>query len=184
MANRRIGIAVDTETTDLLSPEAAPNAAQPFITELYMCKFDLDTGEIIEAIDSLVNIPIPVPDHIVRITGITDEMLERKPTFDTLIDDIIEFCDGVEFCLGQNLMFDLEVIRHSFIRFGRAAEMPTFSNRVCTVELSFPIAKRRMKLGDLYKLATSKELEGAHRARHDVAATIVVYKWLESEGFC
>lgn len=180
---RRIGIALDTETTDLLVPNAADTFYQPFITEIYICKFDLDTGEIIDEINTLVNIPIKVPEHITRITGITDDMLEGKPTFDEVIPDIIELCKGVDTVLGQNLMFDHEVVRHNFIRHGREDDMPVFETKICTVEMSYPIKKRRMKLGDLYFMATGKTHEGAHRAKADVLATITCYLWLISEGF-
>lgn len=180
---RRLAIALDTETTDLLPPNAANILFQPYITELYMCTFDLDTYEIVDEINTLVNIPILVPTHITKITGITDEMLEDKPTIADLIPKIVAICDGVDTVLGHNLMFDYEIVRRNFVRSGFESAMPHFENKICTVELSYPLKKKRMKLSDLYHHATGKNHEGAHRAKVDVLATIECYKWLVKEGF-
>jgi len=179
----KTGIALDTETTDLLAPELADLIHQPFITEIYICKFDLDTFRIVDEINSLVNIPINVPDHITKITGITDFMLEGKPVFSELVDDIIELCKGSDLVVGHNLMFDLDVLRHNMRRSNDEDRYPEFSEMICTIERSKCIKRRRLKLGQLYQMATGLYHDGAHRAKADVVATIQCYKFLVNEGY-
>jgi len=50
----------------------------------------------IEKFSSLINPEIPIPEKIVKITGITDEMVSNKPTFESIVPKIIE-----AFCLDQ-----------------------------------------------------------------------------------
>ena len=54
--------------------------------------------------------------------------------------------------------------------------------RVCTIEASFQLQNKRIKLSELYLLATGEELVDAHRAGNDVRATIAVYKYLREKG--
>lgn len=178
----KTGIVFDTETTDLLAPELADLIHQPFITEICLCKFDLKTFRIVEEFDTMVNIPIPVPDHITKLTGITDFMLEGKPTFSEIVDSIVEICDGSEVVVGHNLMFDLEVLRHNMRRVDAEDRFPKFSRLECTIEKSKHIKRKRLKLGVLYKMATGQSHEGAHRAKADVLATLECYKFLVNEG--
>ena len=51
---------------------------------------------LIEKFSSLINPEIPIPEKIVKITGITDEMVSNKPTFESIVPKIIE-----AFCLDQ-----------------------------------------------------------------------------------
>lgn len=180
---RKTAIAFDTETTDLLPPEAADIIYQPFIIEFYACKFDIETGEILGEVNSLVGCPIKLPDHIVKITGINDEMIKNKPHFDFVIPKFVELCKGERIIVGHNVMFDYEVVRRNFIRYGMEDQFPHFEIKECTIELSYPIKRRRMKLSELYHTATGKTHEGAHRAKADVLATVESYRWLLKEGF-
>ena len=50
----------------------------------------------IEKYSSLINPEIPIPEKIVKITGITDEMVSNKPTFESIVPKIVE-----AFCLDQ-----------------------------------------------------------------------------------
>jgi len=179
----KTGICFDTETTDLLSPRTASIIHQPFMTEIYLCKYDLETLKPVDEFTTLFNIPIPVPEHIVRITNITDEMLIGKPVFSEVARKIFEFCEDSDVVLGQNIMFDLEIIHHSCVRYGVEQFEPKYKEKICTVEMSYPMNNKRTKLGDLYHMATGKKIDGAHRAKADVLATLEVYKWLVSEGF-
>ena len=44
------------------------------------------------------------------------------------------------------------------------------------------IRGHRLKNGELYKIATGKELIGAHKAKNDVLATYESYLWLKSRS--
>jgi len=180
---KKYGIFVDTETTGLLAAELADIHHQPFITELYACKYDKETFEIVDEVNTLVSIPVPLSEEIIKITGITEEMLQGKPEFQDVIPDFIELCEEVDTIGGHNVMFDYDVIRHNFRRHEVLEHFPEFDYKICTVEMSYPIEKKRLKLSQLYFKATGKTHEGAHRAKADVLATFECYKWLLSEGF-
>ena len=60
------------------------------ITELAIYKFD---GEkIIDEFVTLVNPEIPIPEFIVRLTGISDHMVTKAPKFYEIAKQVIEFC--------------------------------------------------------------------------------------------
>lgn len=65
-------VIIDVETTG-----GSVNASK--ITELAIYKFD---GEkIIDEFVTLVNPEIPIPEFIVRLTGISDHMVAKAPKF-------------------------------------------------------------------------------------------------------
>ena len=65
-------VIVDVETTG-----GSPKDSK--ITELAMYKYD---GEkIIDEFITLINPEIPIPEFIVRLTGITDAMVSNAPKF-------------------------------------------------------------------------------------------------------
>lgn len=180
---KKLGICLDTETTGLLLPRKTDLDLQPFITEIYLAKFDLETFKIVDEFETLVNVPIKIPEHITRITKIDNELVSGEPYFSEIALDIEKFCEEINLVVGQNLMFDLEVLRYNFLKYKLEKHFPNFPEKICTIEKSFPIFNKRVKLGELYEIATGKKLVGAHRARHDVQATLEVYKWLLKEEY-
>lgn len=189
-----MGVVIDTETTGLLMPRLAANELQPQLIEIYLGRFDEATFEIVQEYNTLIKpvtkwgeqIKLEDPKnklaHICRITNVYDHMLDNQPTFDEIYEDVFEFCDGEDLILGHNIMFDLEVMYHNFVRIGKKEYYPDIRRRVCTVELSYPLKKRRMKLAELYAMATGAAITGAHRARTDALACLTGYKWLVEEG--
>lgn len=180
---KKFGICFDTETTGLLAPKAADIIHQPFITEIFACKFDIETFEVIEEFETLINVPLKLKDEIVRITGITNEMLKDYKEFDFFAPQISNFFEGAEKIVAHNLMFDLEVLSRNYTRYKLDEIFPEIKEKVCTVEMSYPMFNKRLKLGQLYEIATGEELKNAHRARNDVLANLKCYEWLISEGF-
>lgn len=178
-------IFTDTETTGLNRPEAANEKLQPFITEIcaIKCKFDGGDFKIIDEFNSLVRPPIPLPPKITEITGITDEMLENEPTFIEIYKPLAKFFLGTQVIVAHNLAFDAKVIEQELARYDLVTHFPWPPTWHCTIELSMPINSKRMRLGDLYKMATGKKLENAHRARNDVVGMIECYKFLWENGF-
>jgi len=180
--NKKIYVALDTETTGLLKPDLTAIEFQPFMTELCMIKFDKNF-EVIGKYNSLFKIPIPVPEIITKITGITDEALEDQPTFSEELKKISNFMTGANHVIGHNVNFDLDVLKFELRRIRKEHYFPWPINRNCTVEISFPIENKRMKLGNLYKMATGKNHDGAHRAEADVLATVECFVWLKENGY-
>ncbi|MCH9735888.1 MAG: 3'-5' exonuclease [Actinomycetia bacterium] len=190
-----MALVMDTETTGLLQPLLCDNVYQPQLIEIYIGKFDEKTYEVYDEINTFIK-PItkwgdqilledPVNDlrHITRITGIYDGYLTHAPTFDEVAEEVHNFCDGEDLLVAHNLMFDLEVMMHNFIRIGQPHLHTDFRRKCCTVEMSYPILKKRMKNDQLYKMATGQVMEGSHRAKVDSMATLTSFKWLREQGF-
>lgn len=175
-------IAIDTETTGLKRPDACEEHLQPYIIEIYLCKFDYD-GNIIDEFDTLVKPPIPISEVITQITGITNEDVADAPTFIEIYDDLAAFCLGETDWFAHNLSFDAGVIESELHRHGLEFKFPWPINHNCTVEISYPINNKRLKLGQLYQMATGKEMKNAHRAKSDVVQMVEAICWLKEEGF-
>lgn len=176
-------IVTDTETTGLLAPSPASIHAQPFMTEIYCRKVDIKTFETIDEFESLVKPKIPIPEFITKITGISDETVKDAPDFSEIYDDLYDFFLGSEAALGQNILFDLTVARHELSRIGKEFNFPWPRDLYDTVEMSFPIMNRRMKLGELHEYLFGYKFENAHRARSDVDATLKCFIELRKRGF-
>lgn len=175
----------DTETTGLLKPDASNENLQPFITEIsaIKCSFNGGKFDIVDEFNKLVRPPIPLPPKITEITGITDQMLASEPTFIELYPSLCDFFFGTKMMVAHNLAFDAKMFHNELHRHSLENRFPWPYIWHCTVDLSMPINNKRMRLGDLYKLATGQVLKDAHRARNDVVATIECYKFLWENGF-
>ena len=174
-------IFLDAETTGLMKPDAAELNLQPFLTELYVAKFT-DDLEFISEFDSMFKPMVPISEEIERITGITNEMVANAPKFIEQYDQLCDFFLGETVAVGHNVSFDLGVIWAELARHRLEYKFPWPKTWICTVEKSMSIEHRRMKLSSLYELATGHPHVNAHRARGDVEATFVCYKYLKEIG--
>jgi DNA polymerase-3 subunit epsilon len=174
----------DTETTGLLKPEANDLNLQPYITELYAVKmkWEDDSFKFISEFDSLFKVPVPLEPFITKITGITDEMLSTQPTFAEKADELAEFWLGERAMVGHNLSFDQGMLWVELARLEKEVKFPWCMDHQCTVELSMPIKNHRLKLGDLFEMATGSKHTNAHRAKGDVLAMVKSYEWMVNEG--
>lgn len=124
-------IFVDLETT-------GANLANDRITEIGIVAVHLD-GEV-ERWSSFVNPGRPIPSFIQGLTGISDDMVETAPSFESLADAVRErLADGL--FIAHNARFDYGFLHHAFARTGHALQ----SEMLCTVKLSralFPEEKR------------------------------------------
>lgn len=179
---KKIYACLDTETTDLLKPDSAEISLQPYMTEIYAVKINEDF-EFIEDVSFLINVPVPVPEFITKLTNISDEMLENEKPFSKRYKKLSKFFTGVDGVIGHNINFDMDVLKFELRRIGKEHCFPWPRQRICTVEKSFPLENKRLKLGQLYNMATGKTHEGSHRAKADVEATLACFKWLDGNGY-
>jgi DNA polymerase-3 subunit epsilon len=124
-------IFVDLETT-------GANLVNDRITEIGIVAVHLD-GEV-ERWSSFVNPGRPIPSFIQGLTGISDDMVQTAPSFESLADAVHErLADGL--FIAHNARFDYGFLHHAFARTGHALQ----SEMLCTVKLSrtlFPEEKR------------------------------------------
>jgi len=175
-------IIIDTETTGLIKPTLTDSHLQPFITELYACKITNDF-KFISEFNHLIKPPIPVPELITKITGIDDKMLENKPSFIEIYDELCDFFLGETIIVAHNASFDVGMIYWELFRLDLEKKFPWPKYHICTVEQSFGIENKRLKLTQLHEKATGiPHVEGAHRAKDDVMALVRSFKWLVKEN--
>jgi DNA polymerase-3 subunit epsilon len=117
---------IDLETT-------GTSARDDRITEIGIVRVDHD-GDADERVcewSTLVDPQLPIPPAIQALTGITDEMVKRAPTFSSIAHDLLEMLAGCVL-VAHNARFDYGFLKHAFSRLERqfAARM------LCTVRLS------------------------------------------------
>jgi len=176
-------IFADLETTGLIKPAAVELSQQPFITEVCFTRLDKNF-DMVGEIETFIKPPIPIPPEVTDITGITDETVADAPTFVQIFDSLVDLFLGEKVIIAHNAPFDTGVLEFELMRHDLQNKFPWPKYHHCTVELSFPINNKRLKLRDLHELATgTQHLEGAHRAKNDVYALIRSYRWLVKNNY-
>lgn len=183
----------DTETTDLIRSRFRPLKDQPHITEFFGMVMDgvpvTSAGETIptvvwnetETFQSLFNPGVFLTPQIVKITGLTDDILRDEPKFDVHAERIKELIESCDIVFAHNLGFDRAMIDIEMERCGLKVNWP--SRMICTVECTEHFVGRRLKLMELHKfLFDGEEFEGAHRAENDVRPMARCFKQLWSMG--
>ena len=90
----------DVETTGL-------NAAYEKITEIGAIK--IKNGDMIDKFSCFVNPQKPIPFHITKLTGITNEMVKDAPDESVIIPEFLKFCEG-SILVAHNAPFDIRFI--------------------------------------------------------------------------
>lgn len=158
-------VVFDLETTGLVNVPAG--GKMDAITEIGAVK--IIGGEIREKFTTLVNPDRKLDDEIVRLTGITDEMVKDAPKIAEVIPDFYKFCDG---CLlvGHNVQFD-----YKFIQYYGAQEEYMFEQKTYD---TLSIAQSMLFLSN-YKLNTLADHYGIvfnhHRAWDDALTTAKIF---------
>jgi len=160
-------IIFDTETTGLLLPEGAPLENQPKIIEFAAIKIDEQCNEV-DRIEMLINPIMPLPAIITKITGIKDEDLASKPTFDFYVGELIAFFTGVHTVIAHNVSFDMGMLINDLKRATALDQFPMPSRIICTVEATHHLFNKRLNLTKAYRHYTGKDPVEAHRAMQDV----------------
>jgi DNA polymerase III subunit epsilon len=113
---------VDLETT-------GTTASGDRITEVGIVR--VDGGSVVSEWSSLVNPECSIPPAIQALTGITNAMVARAPTFGQIADEVAARIEGCVF-VAHNARFDYGFLKHEFGRLRRS-----FTAKVlCTVKLS------------------------------------------------
>lgn len=157
-------VIVDLETTGLSPYKHA-------ITEIAAVRFD---GKIIvDTFQSLVNPERHIPTFITRLTGISNEMVEKAPTIKNILPDFISFL-GEDIFVAHNSSFDLW-----FLNYARYQHFESYfpNQTLCTRKLARHLVPELTKrnLGILCEYFGIKNTR-AHRALSDVHATTELLK--------
>lgn len=69
-------------------------------------------GEVVDTFSQLIDPGVSIPYRIEELTGITDEMLEGKPTIEEVLPQFIEFA-GEDVLMGHNIIFDYKFLKQN-----------------------------------------------------------------------
>ncbi len=105
---KRDFVVVDLETTGLNVNPAGGRMDR--IIEVGAVK--IKDGKIGERFSSFVACPVKLPEEIVKLTGITDDMLSGAPPISDVIADFYKFCAGAELVAHNGFLFDFKFIRY------------------------------------------------------------------------
>jgi DNA polymerase III epsilon subunit family exonuclease len=159
-------VIVDIETTGL---EPADNE----ITEVAALK--LANGEIADVFSSLIRVNRKLPAEIVKLTGITDELLiEEGKNRNQVLRALYDFI-GKTPLIAHNTEFDVPFINHHLKKdWGITLQSP----QVCTLKISRKLLPglASHRLGEVAKYL-KVSVSQAHRAAGDVETTHQV--WLK-----
>lgn len=162
-------VIIDIETT-------GGNPKNSKITEIAMYK--VENNQVIDEFVTLVNPETPIPYFIVRLTGISDQMVRNAPTFPEIAKKIIDFTEGCIF-VAHNVGFDYSMVRAEFKSLGYTYARPT----LCTVKLGRVIipGHKSYSLGNITK-DLGIYIDGRHRAGGDAFATVQLFQLLHTKN--
>ena len=139
------------------------------ITEVGIMK--VKNGEVIDEFEIFVNPEKPIPQRVVEVTNITDDMVKDAETIDKVFPKILEFV-GDSIIVAHNASFDVGFLKHNAKLLGYEFNN-TYIDTLPLAKDLFPDLKK-YKLG---KIADSLgiEVDVAHRALADVDTTVKVF---------
>lgn len=91
----------------------------------------VEEGKIVKTLNTLLNPEVPISPFITNLTGISDQDLEKAPTFYEVKEDLADIVSDCVF-VAHNARFDYSFMRHEFKRIG----IPFSAKQLCTVKLS------------------------------------------------
>jgi DNA polymerase-3 subunit epsilon len=169
----------DTETTGLLDSGLLPLDKQPEIIELYAVLVDLETGEEFDEFDELIKPQRPPSEAITRITGISNDMLVGRESFEHFAPRIKTMFEAAPLVIAHNASFDGEMMDNEFKRLGQTLSWPRI---ICSVEATISMAGIRLNLTALHERLFGEGFPSAHRAKNDVMALVKCLKELYRLG--
>lgn len=140
------------------------------ITELGAVKYK--NGEIVEQFECFVNPEKPIPEEVVNITHITDEMVKEAETIEQVLPKFLDFI-GEAVIVAHNADFDVGFIKYNAEQYGYKLEN-TYIDTLRLAKDLFPDYKK-YKLGLIAEKLGIK-VEVAHRALDDVITLVKVFQ--------
>ncbi len=139
-------VVVDLETTGLDTTEDS-------ILEIGAVKFN---GDECSFFHELIDIHKKIPDNIVRLTGITNDMIVGAKDLQTVMKSFCEFLGHLPL-VGYNVNFDLQFLNTALEKNG----VPEIENRVIDL---IKFVKKEQIFQSNYKLSTTLKSYGIHDA--------------------
>ncbi|WP_415371653.1 exonuclease domain-containing protein [Patiriisocius sp. Uisw_047] len=152
---------IDVETTG--------NVRQGRMTEI--CIITIENMKITDVWSSLINPDAYIPQNIIALTGITNEMVADAPRFHEIASIVEEKTRDAIF-VAHNVSFDFGFLEKEF----KMVDYKFLRKKLCTVRLSRKLIPGlpSYSLGKLCR-SLGISLQGAHRAEADTRATATLF---------
>ncbi len=132
-------------------------------------------GEITETLELLVNPEYSIPEKVVELTGITDEMVARGLKEDEAMEKLIDFI-GEDVIVGQNVNFDYSFLKQWEVNHKRKVERKGCDTlKIARVLLPPEQPKKLENLCEYFGIERTR----AHRALDDAIETMQVFEGLK-----
>ena len=139
------------------------------ITEIGIMK--IKNGEVLDEFSCFVNPEKPIPQRVVEVTNITDDMVKDAETIDKVFPKMLEFI-GDSVLVAHNADFDIGFLKYNAKELGYTLDN-TYLDTLRLAKELFPDYKK-YKLGIIAENLGIK-VEVAHRALDDVDTTVKVF---------
>ncbi len=154
-------VVFDTETTGL-------NAGKDQMIEIGAVR--VKNGEIIDRFDELISCDYPLPEIIVKITQITDDMLKGKDTEENVTRRFLDFIKDAPL-VAHNAAFDIGFIESACTKYNFGEFNNTVIDTMALTRTMYP-DWRNHKLSTLVKnLGVEWDEDKHHRADYDSEGT-------------
>ena len=141
-------IIFDIETTGL-------SALTCGITEIGAVKYQ--SGKILDRFNTFVNPDMPIPQNIVELTGITDDMVKDAPDTETAVKSFLDFCEG-NILVAHNANFDMSFIKKASEDYSLDCQNPYLDTLALSRHINTDLKK--------HKLDTLQEYYGLESFNH------------------
>jgi DNA polymerase-3 subunit alpha (Gram-positive type) len=131
----------------------------------------IEKGKITEKFNSFCTCPLPLPEEIVKLTGISNEDLANAPSVKQVLCELNNFCEKSEI-VGHNVSFDLGFLNYYGAKYkisfkGAYADTLAMSRRLLRNKL---VNYRLTTVAEYFKL----KFKG-HRALNDSLVTAKIF---------
>lgn len=155
-------VVFDIETTGL-SP------INDKITEIGAVK--IKNGKVIDRFSQLINPERPIPEKIIKLTGITDNMVKNKPNIGKVLPKFYDFIEGTVL-VAHNASFDVGFIRENLSHMDMNINNPVLDTLELTRSLFPQLKSHRLNIVAKY---LNISLKNHHRAVEDAEATADIF---------
>jgi len=155
---------IDLETTGI-------NVSADRIVEISALK--VNPNGIEQWLTTLVNPGIPIPPKVTAIHGISDSDVAEAPSFREIAKTLTSFLEGCDLAGFNAMKFDIPVLAEEFLRAN--VDFNFRKRKYIDVQVIFH-KKEQRTLEAAFRFYCKRELEDAHSAKADTAATYEVLK--------
>jgi len=155
---------IDLETTGI-------NVSADRIVEISALK--VNPNGIEQWLTTLVNPGIPIPPKVTAIHGISDSDVAEAPSFREIAKILTSFLEGCDLAGFNAMKFDIPVLAEEFLRAN--VDFNFRKRKYIDVQVIFH-KKEQRTLEAAFRFYCKRELEDAHSAKADTAATYEVLK--------